>query len=72
MIVTFNNPDFIAEIAKFTAAHPNQQVPGVIFILGKKIRASEVSRLTSAIEEVARRIEQGEADPRYGVWITLG
>jgi hypothetical protein len=36
VIVTFNNPDFIAEITKFTAAHPNQQIPGVIFIPGKK------------------------------------
>lgn len=72
VIVTFNNPDFIAEISNFAAAHPNQRVPGLIFIPGRKIRTSEVSRLASAIEEVARRIDQGEADPRYGVWVDLG
>jgi len=37
VIVTFNNPDFLAEIAAFAAANPNRQVPGVIFIHGKKI-----------------------------------
>ena len=72
VIVTFNNPDFAAEIKNFAAAHPNQQMPGVIFIPGKKIRASEVSRLAAVIEEVARRIDRGEADPTYGLWITLG
>lgn len=72
VIVTFNNPDFIAEIARFAAAHPNQQAPGVIFVPGKKIRTSEVSRLASAIEQAAGRIDRGEADARYGLWITLG
>ena len=72
VVVTFNNPDFAAEILKFTAAHPNQQIPGVIFIPGKKIRASDISRLAQAIEEVARRIDRGEADPRFGLWIILG
>jgi predicted nuclease of predicted toxin-antitoxin system len=72
IIVTFNNPDFVAEITAFAAANPNRQVPGVIFIPGKKIRASEISRLAAVIEEVARRIDRGEADPRYGLWVDLG
>ncbi len=72
VIVTFNNPDFVAEIGNFAAAHPNQQAPGVIFIPGKKIRASEISRLAAAIEDVAGRVDRGEADPRYGLWIILG
>ena len=72
VIVTFNNPDFVAEIAAFAAANPNRQVPGVIFIPGKRIRASEISRLAAMIEEVARRIDLGEADPRYGLWVDLG
>ncbi len=72
MIVTFNNPDFAAEIATFAAAHADQKIPGVLFMPGKKIRANEVSRLAAAIEEVARRVDRGEADPRYGLWIVLG
>jgi predicted nuclease of predicted toxin-antitoxin system len=72
VIVTFNNPDFVAEISKFSAAHPNQPLPGVVFIPGKKVRTREVSRLASAIEEVARRIDRGESDPRFGLWIDLG
>jgi hypothetical protein len=72
VIVTFNNPDFISEIAAFAAANPNRPVPGVIFIPGKKIRASEISRLAAVLEEVSRRIDRGEADPRYGLWVDLG
>ena len=72
VIVTFNNPDFMAEITAFAAANPNRQVPGVIFIPGKKIRASEISRLAGVLEDVSRRIDLGEADPRYGLWIDLG
>jgi predicted nuclease of predicted toxin-antitoxin system len=72
VIVTFNNPDFMAEITAFAAANPNRQVPGVIFIPGKKIRASEISRLAGVLEEVSRRIDLGEADPRYGLWVDLG
>jgi predicted nuclease of predicted toxin-antitoxin system len=72
VIVTFNNPDFVAEIAAFAAANPNRQVPGVLFIPGKRIRASEISRLAAVIEDVARRIDRGEADPRYGLWVDLG
>lgn len=72
VIVTFNNPDFGAEITAYAAANPNRQVPGVIFIPGKKIRASAISRLAAVIEEVARRIDRGDADPRYGLWVDLG
>jgi len=72
VIVTFNNPDFMAEITAFAAANPNRQLPGVIFIPGKKVRASEISRLAAIIEEVARRIDRGEADPQYGLWVDLG
>jgi hypothetical protein len=43
-----------------------------LFIPGKKIRASEISRLAAVIEEVSRRIDCGEADPRYGLWVDLG
>jgi len=71
VLVTFNNPDFVAEISAFAAANPNRQVPGVIFIPGRRIRASEISRLAAVIEEVARRIDRGEADPRYGLWVDL-
>lgn len=71
VIVTFNNPDFVAEITTFAAANPNRQVPGVLFIPGKKIRASDISRLAAVLEEVARRIDLGEADPRFGLWVDL-
>lgn len=72
VIVTFNNPDFVAEITAFAAANPNRQVPGVLFIPGKRIRASEIARLAAVLEEVSHRIDRGEADPRYGLWVDLG
>ena len=61
VIVRFNSPDFLAEIAAFAAANPNRQVPGVIFIPGKKVRASEISRLAGILEEASHRIDLGEA-----------
>ncbi|MBI2931447.1 MAG: DUF5615 family PIN-like protein [Planctomycetes bacterium] len=73
IIVTKNKIDFEAEIRRRAAEHGGSlTLPGAFWIRGKRtVYKEDFARLAAAIEQEVRRVERGEIDPTYGVWLSF-